>query len=259
MTRFLHHGSSKGPLLKTLHFFLSQFHKNNFDQHHNNNNTMTFDKPSKQKTFLPADYKPCATDVLCGRGKEYYHHPGNKRFRSLVELSLPGYTNAPNKLHKTMIVKGIIETIRESGSGFVREMEDGSWVEIGDHCAREKVGQTFRQLRPSSALRKKALKKSKSDSSVLNSQQQQQAKPLSLSARSLSLNEVLTPPCLKSMTTTDRLVASIPPMLTQYTSREWFSSVGERDFKKEVEEEDIGAFNNTFDAWITETFFEANL
>lgn len=210
---------------------------------------------STPKTLLPSDYSPCSADVLCGRGKEYYDHPGNKRFRQLVELSLPQYANAPSKLHKTFIVKGIIETIRESGSGFVRVLEDGSWVDIGDHSAREKVGQTFRQLRPSSAIRRKPLNRSKSEGSAIKSRQQR-VKPLSLTSRSISLNEALTPPSLISMTTTDRLVASIPPMLTQYTSREWFSSIGERDFKAEVEEEDISAFHNTFDAWITDTFLD---
>jgi hypothetical protein len=66
----------------------------------------------------------------------------------MINESLKVYSNAKSKLEKTRIVSHIIESIRarSPSGGFIRQDENGQWYEVGDHMAREKVGQSFRDL-----------------------------------------------------------------------------------------------------------------
>eukprot|EP00545_Synedropsis_sp_CCMP1620_P005709 CAMPEP_0119005700 /NCGR_PEP_ID=MMETSP1176-20130426/1877_1 /TAXON_ID=265551 /ORGANISM="Synedropsis recta cf, Strain CCMP1620" /LENGTH=240 /DNA_ID=CAMNT_0006957539 /DNA_START=165 /DNA_END=884 /DNA_ORIENTATION=+ len=92
--------------------------------------------------FLPGNF-----DVICGKGKSCFNHQGNKNFRKIVGVYLEGYAEASSKLEKSAIVTAIIQTIRTQSpeGGFIkRELTTGLWSEVGDHLAREKVGQTIR-------------------------------------------------------------------------------------------------------------------
>lgn len=96
--------------------------------------------------YLPVDFVPGRFDVICARGKEALNHPGNLRYRHLIELYLGQYDSAPTKVQKSKIVSAIVEAVRRSSptGGFVRF--DGSrrrWYEVGDHVAREKTGQVY--------------------------------------------------------------------------------------------------------------------
>mmetsp|Transcript_19870 Transcript_19870/g.30101 ORF Transcript_19870/g.30101 Transcript_19870/m.30101 type:complete len:361 (-) Transcript_19870:304-1386(-) len=104
-------------------------------------------KKSKNARHLPARYKPGKFDVICGKGKGCFNHEGNKNFRQIVADHLVPYSEANTKLAKSGIVSSIIMMVRElsPGGGFIkRDAETGSWHEVGDHLAREKVGQTMR-------------------------------------------------------------------------------------------------------------------
>jgi len=94
---------------------------------------------------LPVGFQPGPFDVICARGKEAYNHPGNKRFRSMIELSIEQYSKANSKLEKSLIVTSIVGAVRDvaSGGGFVKKEDNGRWVEVGDHLAREKIGQRY--------------------------------------------------------------------------------------------------------------------
>jgi hypothetical protein len=86
-------------------------------------------------------------DVICGRGKHCFCHPGNQKFRKLVETFLPAYAKASCKVEKSVVVSNIVDAVRRSSpnGGFVKQDEvSGNWMEVGDHLAREKVGQALR-------------------------------------------------------------------------------------------------------------------
>lgn len=116
------------------------------------------DRRDLSGSFVPGDY-----DVICGKGKGCFNHQGNKNFRKIVGLFLESYSEASSKLEKSAIVSAIIQTVRsQSGEGgFVKkDSSTGLWVEVGDHLAREKVGQTIRdalhfQYRSSTKAKKK--------------------------------------------------------------------------------------------------------
>lgn len=115
-------------------------------------------------TKLGNDYCPSEFDVICARGKGPKNHIGNQRFRQKIEESTPAYANARSRLQKTLLVTTIVQWVRDASpnGGFVKDI-DGMWYEVGDHLAREKVGQSLReQLHSqykSSAKSKRARKK----------------------------------------------------------------------------------------------------
>jgi len=116
------------------------------------------DMVSLSKDFKPGDY-----DVICARGKQAYNHPGNRRFRDVVEENLADYSNCQTKLDKSLVVSKIVDSTRQASpeGGFVKNVE-GRWYEVGDRNAREKVGQAFRDLLHTqyrSSTKAKALRK----------------------------------------------------------------------------------------------------
>jgi hypothetical protein len=122
--------------------------------------TLSFER----MTPLQATFTPGPFDVICGRGKVAKNHSGNRHFRNKVQEALLEYSRSDFKLGKSMIVSDIVESVRRGSplGGFVKwcscsciktnDEEDhehgggGQWFEVGDHLAREKVGQSFRDL-----------------------------------------------------------------------------------------------------------------
>jgi hypothetical protein len=99
-------------------------------------------------TKLPSGFSPSCRDVICARGKDVLEHPGNVAFRKLVEQNKQAYASASNcKDAKSKVVTRIINTVRRASpdGGFVKKI-DGVWYAVSDRHAREKVGQTFRDL-----------------------------------------------------------------------------------------------------------------
>mmetsp|Transcript_10969 Transcript_10969/g.16877 ORF Transcript_10969/g.16877 Transcript_10969/m.16877 type:complete len:182 (-) Transcript_10969:27-572(-) len=122
---------------------------------------------------LPPCYQPTQYDVICGKGKKCYNHAGNKLFRKIVEEYLKEYSTAATKLDKSIIVSTIVHGVRTKG-GFVKVDDEGIWHDVGDEFARERVGQTIRdmlhhQYRSSTTAKRKrrqALQKKSSSRSV---------------------------------------------------------------------------------------------
>lgn len=98
-------------------------------------------------TLLPEDFVPGDNDVICGRGRKIFMHPGNERFRLMVSECLEEYSNTVTKLEKSYILCDIVAQVRANApnGGFVKkDSKDGRWYEVGDFLAREKTSQAFR-------------------------------------------------------------------------------------------------------------------
>lgn len=75
-------------------------------------------------------------------------HPGNRRFRDLINANRRTYLKA-RKNDKPAISRSIVRTIREMNGRFLKKDEkQGLWFEIGDDGAREKTSQALRQRAP---------------------------------------------------------------------------------------------------------------
>jgi hypothetical protein len=111
-------------------------------------NTVYF--PSEEEIIiLPQSFTPGPNHVVCARGKGFWDHEGNKKYRALIAQTTSKYEASTNKFEKTLIVSEIVEAIRSanpSGNFVKRDYMCGGerWVEVNDQFAREKVGQSLR-------------------------------------------------------------------------------------------------------------------
>lgn len=189
------------------------------------------------KTPLHANFQPSEFDVLCGRGKNCYHWCGNQRFRFTIDHSLEQYQTADTKLKKSMIVMNIVDFVRlnsPGGGGFVREI-DGTWFEIGDEAAREKVGQTIRdaliQQDPEKRAKKRMKRALRNAKRVARTQVTMfdiskllDLEPMPLSRQEEEITLVHSSPApaiISAITEEDEMLASMPPVLALGTSRDW--------------------------------------
>jgi hypothetical protein len=105
--------------------------------------------PVNRQTILPIDFRPSAYDVICARGKAAWNHIGNRRYRVTIDLFFGKYKAANSKVAKSLLVMQIVDIFRENSprGGFVKQdNKTGRWLEVGDAIAREKVGQSLREL-----------------------------------------------------------------------------------------------------------------
>jgi hypothetical protein len=141
-------------------FCLQEFHE--FELPESIEQLLQLDVTPLAKDFVPSNY--C---VLCGRGKEYFDFVGNRRFRCIINMYLDRYSKAKEKIAKSIIVSDVLSIIKDAGGRFCK-FQDGSWWEVSEGTAREKIGAHFRdclhtQYR-SSGKAKLARRKAKSSS-----------------------------------------------------------------------------------------------
>ena len=84
-------------------------------------------------------------DVLCQRGTKSRLHPGNERYRQLVEHHKPEYRSLTDKFLKTKFAASLVQEIQGYGGRFLeKDKETGRWFIIADKLARSKAGQALR-------------------------------------------------------------------------------------------------------------------
>lgn len=92
---------------------------------------------------------PNENDVLSGRGGRINSHPGNIKFRELVNKHKHQYlSKETKKLEKVKVADLIVQTIRsmDPPGRFLKEDNSSKgWIEIGDEKARKKAGQAMRE------------------------------------------------------------------------------------------------------------------
>lgn len=78
------------------------------------------------------------------------HHPGNKRYRKMVEDRKLEYVNS-KRLDKPLVALGIIREWRAQdppGRFLKIDERTGLWSDVGDKKAREKTSQALREKAP---------------------------------------------------------------------------------------------------------------
>mmetsp|Transcript_26091 Transcript_26091/g.61972 ORF Transcript_26091/g.61972 Transcript_26091/m.61972 type:complete len:808 (+) Transcript_26091:275-2698(+) len=89
-------------------------------------------------------------DVMYGRGGGTNHHPGNKRYRKMVEDRKLEYVNS-KRLDKPLVALEIIKIWRSQlppGRFLKIDEKTGLWHDVGDKKAREKTSQALREKAP---------------------------------------------------------------------------------------------------------------
>ena len=105
----------------------------------------------KYKDWPLKDVKePHENDVMYGRGGGTNHHPGNKRYRKMVEERKVQYVNS-KRLDKPLVALEIIREWRAQlppGRFLKHNEKTGNWDDVGDKKAREKTSQALREKAP---------------------------------------------------------------------------------------------------------------
>lgn len=102
---------------------------------------------SLRSTRYCSAHEPKTFDVLCGRGRDCYEHVGNKEFRDMIDANVRLYEETTTKHERGTIVTGIVRHIRKNGGNFLRfDNQQQTWIELPEYEARQKVGQTIREV-----------------------------------------------------------------------------------------------------------------
>ena len=97
--------------------------------------------------FNPIYLRPLSLSHT-GRGGGTNVHPGNIKFRELIQQHRRAYLKA-RKNDKPAISRMIVRVIRQQKGRFLKKDDmAGVWLEIGDDAAREKTSQALRQRAP---------------------------------------------------------------------------------------------------------------
>lgn len=96
------------------------------------------------RRLFPDDYEPLPSDILTGRGKSQWHHPGNIDFRLIIESWAATYAQANHKNNKLVIICTIVNDMRRKGYRVLDKDKQGRWYEVVDVVARTKVGHALR-------------------------------------------------------------------------------------------------------------------
>jgi len=103
--------------------------------------------------------EPTNNDCLFGRGGGTNHHPGNKKFRELVDKRKDEY-KAAKRLDKSLVAMEIITNWRnQCPPGRFLKFDEVTklWSDVGDNKAREKTSQALREKEKTSAKEEKEI------------------------------------------------------------------------------------------------------
>mmetsp|Transcript_2828 Transcript_2828/g.7937 ORF Transcript_2828/g.7937 Transcript_2828/m.7937 type:complete len:418 (-) Transcript_2828:183-1436(-) len=112
-------------------------------------------------------------DVLCGRNKDSFNHPGNKLFRDAITFSVDQYNKAESRAGKSKVVLSILEAIRSKGGRFLKlDSSSKEWQSLSDQQAKEKIAHAVRDMegrkfgrKPLAQVLKKSFSQTNLDSS----------------------------------------------------------------------------------------------
>ncbi|KAL7555580.1 hypothetical protein ACA910_016188 [Epithemia clementina (nom. ined.)] len=88
---------------------------------------------------------PLEFDVLCSKDKTHSTHTGNRLFRERIDAMKEVYRVTKNKQGKMEITKNIVKYLKQRhATRFLKRDANGSWTEISDQAARDKVSHALR-------------------------------------------------------------------------------------------------------------------
>ena len=110
----------------------------------NINSIMTPDDNGHQrKNRLQHPYRPLQTDVLCGRGKKFINHEGNKTLRALVKQLSPQYNELDRKGKRLLQIDIYIYIYTKTTStGNFIILKGNHWVNLSKELAIKKLHST---------------------------------------------------------------------------------------------------------------------
>jgi hypothetical protein len=90
---------------------------------------------------------PAVKDIVCGRGTTAREYTGSLLFDQLMKSKYDFYWSLEHKQDKNLFTRKTLKEIKDSGSRFLAQDEDGTWGEVADKVALRKVGDKWRTLK----------------------------------------------------------------------------------------------------------------
>ena len=102
---------------------------------------------------------PGSVDILLGRGKSIQNHPGNIRYRTIIETNLDRFESATQRGAKAELVKDVLQQIYSSGANFWRlegslQSRNKRWTPVDEKTACDKVSHSFRNAKMTTVNRR---------------------------------------------------------------------------------------------------------
>lgn len=98
------------------------------------------------KSSTSAVKQPKASDVILGKNKKWVQHSGNFDLKRLLEEHQTDFEAAP-RYQKTHIIRDLYAKIRSKGIRFLSQSPAGTFVEVSEARALDRIGHGFRNLR----------------------------------------------------------------------------------------------------------------
>lgn len=130
-------------------FAIQNLMKHTYDMYNNtstNTDTNNTSSHTNRRTATTIIYDPEDMDILCGRDRNYYNHPGNRIYRQMIAQQSLNYISQSSKIDKMKITKSIVQTMQSHhGSRFIRRRDHSeSWEVLSDTQARDKTSHALR-------------------------------------------------------------------------------------------------------------------
>ena len=93
---------------------------------------------------------PGPGDILLGRGKSIQNHPGNIRYRAIIEKNLARFESATRRGAKAELVKDVLQQVFSSGANFWqldKSSQNKKWTPVDEKTACEKISHSFRNAK----------------------------------------------------------------------------------------------------------------
>lgn len=89
--------------------------------------------------------QPNSDDILLGRKACIFHHPGNRRYRDLINVNLPRYRELENKkLSRSIFIKELLDKILKNGRVRFLRYKEGQWTSVPFKTVKEKIAHALR-------------------------------------------------------------------------------------------------------------------
>ena len=93
---------------------------------------------------MPMTIEPSDSDILLGRFKRSFNHPGNITFRTLINENVDLYMNTNTRREKGDVIKELCNRLISQGSRFLKQ-HGKLWVDVSnDPICRDKVSHAIR-------------------------------------------------------------------------------------------------------------------
>jgi hypothetical protein len=107
--------------------------------------------------------QPTTLDVLTGRNKIAFMHPGNQLYRELIQRHREAYQRTHKRTFKSIVVRSIMRTIQDKGGRFLRPVDETTtshdettnvleattWIEMSKAEIHTKISHALRSAKPS--------------------------------------------------------------------------------------------------------------